>query len=233
MFVSTKFNAAAVALLALVIVPAPLLPPLGLTGQVQALLGVSWTTAYLAATLGLHTALYGSLGVVAACTVSPGKKRPHRWLQLLIVPVVVVGIAVLVRSLKLGHVPMLANAAVPMAACALGVVCGLLLRQRGWRATLVATLVVAAGMVWAYWPGVSSELSRATEGQLRRIVATAPQLPSETTSAEDHAGWQRDGHLGMRVNALIAELAFRLASESCKRFRFMLGSSPFGHCWCC
>jgi hypothetical protein len=90
----------------------------------------------------------------------------------------VVGIAVLVRSLKLGHVPMLANAAVPMAACVLGVVFGLLLRQRSWRATVGATLVLAAGMVWAYWPGVSSELSRTTAMQLRRIVDTAPHLPS-------------------------------------------------------
>jgi hypothetical protein len=159
-------------------VPAPLLPPLGLTGWVQSLLGVSWQTAYLAAAIGLHIALYGSLGMVAACAVSPGKKQRQRWLQLLIVPVVVVGIAVLVRSLKLGHVPMLANAAVPMAACTLGVVLGLLLRQHGWRATLVATLVLAAGMLWAYWPGVSSQLSRATAVQLRRIVDTAPQLPS-------------------------------------------------------
>src|SRR5262245_6496500 len=142
MVASTKSTvAAAVALLALVSVPAPLLPPLGLTGKVQSILGVSWQTAYLAAAIGLHIALYSSLGMVAACAVSPGTKRRQCWLQLLIVPVVVVGIAVLVRSLKLGHVLMLANAAVPMAACALGVVFGLLFRQHGWRATLVATLV--------------------------------------------------------------------------------------------
>jgi hypothetical protein len=134
MFASTQSKAAAVVLLALVIVPAPLLPPLGLTGKVQAILGVSWQTAYLAAAIGLHMALYASLGVVAAFAVGPGKTPRQHWLQLLIVPVVVVGIAVLVRSLKLGHVPMLANAAVPMAACALGVVFGLLFRQRGWRA---------------------------------------------------------------------------------------------------
>jgi hypothetical protein len=179
MFASTTSTAAtAVALLALVIVPAPLLPPLGVTGQVQSLLGVSWTTAYLAAAIGLHLALYGALGVVAAFAGGPGKKPRQRWLHLVIVPVVVVGMAVLVRSLKLGHVPMLANAAVPMAACALGVVCGLLWRQHGWRATLVATVVLAAGLVWAYWPGVSSQLSHATAVQLRRIVDSAPQLPS-------------------------------------------------------
>jgi hypothetical protein len=101
MFASTQSKAAAVALLALVIVPAPLLPPLGLTERVHSLLGVSWATAYLAAAIGVHMALYGALGVVAAFAVGPGKTPRRRWLQLLSVPVVVVGIVVLVRSLKL------------------------------------------------------------------------------------------------------------------------------------
>jgi hypothetical protein len=69
MFASTKSKAAAVALLALVIIPAPLLPPLGLTGKGQSILGVSGKTAYLAAASGLHMVLYGALGVVAACAV--------------------------------------------------------------------------------------------------------------------------------------------------------------------
>jgi hypothetical protein len=59
---SAKSKAAAVVLLALVTVPAPLLPPLGLTGKVQSCLGVSWKTAWLVAVVGLYVALYGSLG---------------------------------------------------------------------------------------------------------------------------------------------------------------------------
>ena len=93
MFVSTKSQAAVVVLLALVTVPAPLLP-LGLTGKVQSCLDVSWKTAWLVAVVGLHVALYGSLGVVVAFAVDPAKKRTHRWLQLVIVPVLVVAIAV-------------------------------------------------------------------------------------------------------------------------------------------
>jgi hypothetical protein len=82
MFASTKSKvAAAVVLLALAIVPAPLLPPLGLTGRVQSLLGVSWQTAYLAAAIGLHMALYGALGVMAAFAVGPGKTPRQRWLR--------------------------------------------------------------------------------------------------------------------------------------------------------
>jgi hypothetical protein len=178
MFVSAKSKAAAVVLLALVTVPAPLLPPLGLTGKVQSYLGVSWKTAWLIAVVGLHVALYGSLGVVAAFAVDPAKKRTHRWLQLVIVPVLVVAIAVLVRSLKLGHVPLLANALIPMASCTVGIVLGLTLRQHGWRVTLIAMCVLLGALVWAYWPGVGSELSRATQTQLRRLVEASSGLPS-------------------------------------------------------
>jgi len=110
MFASTRSKAsAAVVLLALLIVPVPLLPPLGLTGKLQSVLGLSWKTAYLVATIGLLVTLCGSLGVV--------------------------GIALVVRSVKLGHVPVLANAVVPVAACALGVVIGLLFRQLRLRQT--------------------------------------------------------------------------------------------------
>jgi hypothetical protein len=221
MFASTQSKAAAaVVLLALVIIPAPLLPPLGLTGKVQAILGVSWTTAYLAAAIGLHMALYGALGVVAAFAIGPGKTPRQRWLQLLIVPVVVVGMAVLVRSLKLGYVPMLANAAVPMAACGLGVAFGLLLRQRGWRATLVATVVLAAGMLWAYWPGGSSELSGATAVQLRRIVDISPQLPS---------GDERFGVLLQTVFAPMPSTAVRLSALEHNRAAILALGIALGH----
>lgn len=177
MFPSAKAKiAAGVVLLALAIVPAPLLPPLGLAGKVQSVFGVGWKAAYFITTIGLQVALYGSLGVVAAFAVGPGNKRRHQWLQLLLIPLVVVGLAVVIRSLKLGHVPMFANAIVPMAACVLGVVMGLLFRQRGWRVTLCAMVVLLVGLFWVYWPGVSSELGRTTERQLRRLVDAAPKL---------------------------------------------------------
>jgi len=177
MFASTKTKAAAtVVLVALMLVPAPLLPPLGLAGKLQAILGVGWKTAYLAAAIGLHVALYGSLGVVAAFAVEPGKSSRRHWLQLVIVPFVVVGVAVVIRSLKLGHVPMFANAVMPIAACILGVVLGLLFRQHGWRVTLLALAVLLVGLLWAYWPGVSSNLSRATDAQLRRLVESSTKL---------------------------------------------------------
>ena len=179
MFASTKNKAAAaVVLLVLLIVPAPLLPPLGLAGNLQSVLGISWKIGYLVATIGLYVALYGSLGVVAAFAAGPGSSRRRHLLQLVIVPAMVIAIAVVVRSVKLGHVPMFANAIIPIVACALGVVAGLLFRQHGWRVTLTMMVILAAGLLWAYWPGVPSELSRATDAQLRRLVDVAPGLPS-------------------------------------------------------
>ncbi len=171
--------AAAVVLLALVIVPAPLLPPLGLAGMVQSFFHVGWKAAYLVSAIGLQIALFGSLGTVAAFAVGPGKSGRQRWLQLLFVPLVVVGITVLVRSLKLGYVPMLANAVVQMAACAFGVTAGLLFRQKGWQVTLAATLVLALGLSWAYWPVASSELSSATIAKLQQLVASVGKIPAE------------------------------------------------------
>ena len=179
MFSSKKTKiAAAVVLLTLVLVPAPLLPPLGLTGKVQSTFHVNWKAAFLVTTLALHVVLYGSLGVVSAFAAGPARNRRHRIKQLIILPVVVIGLATLVRSLKLGHVPVLANAVLPLSACALGTIIGLLLRQSGWRVALASMVVVLLSLLWAYWPGVSSELSRASESRLRKLVAAASTFPS-------------------------------------------------------
>ena len=146
--------------------------------MVQSFFHVGWKAAYLVSAIGLQIALFGSLGTVAAFAVGPGKSGRQRWLQLLLVPLVVVGIAVLVRSLKLGYVPMLANAVVQMAACAFGVTAGLLFRQKGWQVTLAATLVLALGLSWAYWPVASSKLSNATIAKLQQLVASAGKIPA-------------------------------------------------------
>ncbi len=176
MFASTKSRVAVgVALLALVLLPAPLLPPLGLAQAVHASLGLSWKVAYFLCVVGLQTTLYGSLGAITAFAVGPGEKPLARWLRLVLLPVVVVGVALLIRVAKLGHWPMLANIIVPVSACTLGVVAGLLFRQHGWRVTVAAIGLLLLGLGWASWPGQATGLSRATEMQLQRIVAASPQ----------------------------------------------------------
>ncbi len=165
-------------LLALVLVPAPLLPPSALVATVQSALGLGRSAAYLAAVLALHTAFYGSLGVLAALAVTPGATPRARWARLGLAPVLVVGSALLVRSLKLGHVPMLANAAVPMAACAAGTAIGLLCRQHGVRATLITSVLLGALLAALHWPGVRDATRQDIEARLQRIVAAGPTLPS-------------------------------------------------------
>ncbi|MCL4787685.1 MAG: hypothetical protein KJ070_12970 [Verrucomicrobia bacterium] len=221
MFASATSRAAAAAvLLALLILPAPLLPPLGLAGQLQSALGIGWKPAYLIATIGLHVVLYGSLGVVAAFAVGPGPSTRQQRLRMMILPVMVVGIAVLVRSVKLGHVPMFANAVVPIAACALGVGIGFLFRQRGWRVTLVALVVLLAGLLWACWPAVSSDLGRNTEAQLRRLVESSPG---------SEAGEERFGVLLQTVFAPMPSATARATAVEHNRAAILALGIAIGH----
>lgn len=168
---------AAVAL-ALVLVPAPLLPPAGLVAAVQSMLGCGRPPAYLIAVIGLHVLLYGALGATAAFAVDPGASSRQRWLRFLLVPIVVVGIALVVRSLKLGHVPMLTNAIVPMVACGFGAAVAVGFRQHGLRSTVLVTAILLATVGVLHWPGASAVERRGIEAQLQRFVAAGPTLPS-------------------------------------------------------
>ena len=170
--------AAVVVLLALMVVPAPLLPPFALVGALQSTLGAGRAPAYLVAAIGLHAVFYGALGALAALAVDPGRTRRGRLVRLLVVPVVVVGVAVLLRSLKLGHWPMLENAVVPMAACALGTAVGLAFRQHGWRPTLAVVSTLAVLLAVLRWPGVDDGARRSVATVLQRFVAAGPTLPA-------------------------------------------------------
>lgn len=172
-----RFTAAGAILLALVIVPAPLLPPHRLAEAVQAMTGVGWKAAYLATAVGLQISLYGSLGVLATLIVNRASTRGWRLLQILVVPLVVVGLAAVVRFLKLGHVPMLPNVVVAVAACLFGFALGFSLLYRGWKSALFVAVTVVAATLWGFLGAGSAELSRDTEVQLRRLVAAIPAHP--------------------------------------------------------
>src|SRR6266550_5016246 len=85
---------ASVVLLALMAVPAPLLPPHRLAQLVQSTLGVGWMTGYLAAAVGLQGAFYVSLGVLASFVVNRAPTLQRRLLQLVTMPMIVVSLAV-------------------------------------------------------------------------------------------------------------------------------------------
>src|SRR4029434_337641 len=116
--------------------------------------------------------------VLAALTV---KGAPTLWrllLQLLVVPLVVVGVALAIRSVKLGHLPRWATAVIPVSACMFGVRLGLGLRNLGWKVTLPIAAAVIGAVLWIFLGGASAEVSRATELTLGRLVAAGPSLPA-------------------------------------------------------
>lgn len=130
-----KLLAAGVILLALILVPAPLLPPHHLSEAVEAVLGISWQAAYFVAALGLRSCFYGALGVLAAFTVKRAPARRGLWLQIVVVPVIVIGTALLIRSLKVGYMPEWINTVIPIAACLVGVALGFGFAYRAGKVT--------------------------------------------------------------------------------------------------
>jgi len=172
-----KAGAIAIVLLALLLVPAPLLPPHRLAEALQSVTGVGWMAAYLLAAIGLQAVFYASLGLLASTTVHRAPTLPGRALQVVIVPLAVVAVAVLIRSIKLGHLPMLANAVVPIVACLVGAGLGLGLLYRAWKAALFVAVIVIGAATWGLHSGASASLSRDTEAHLRRLVAAGPDFP--------------------------------------------------------
>ena len=173
-----KWAAGGSVLLALLIVPAPLLPPHRLAEAVQSMLGVGWKAAYLVAAVGLQIGFYSSLGVLAALAVNRAPTLRGLFLQIVVVPLIVVGVAMVVRSVKLGHLPMWASAAIPVSACMLGVRLGLSLLYWGWKVTLPVATVGIGAVLWSFLGGASAELGRATEAHLGRLAAAGAMTPA-------------------------------------------------------
>ncbi|HEX4793207.1 MAG TPA: hypothetical protein VH370_05415 [Humisphaera sp.] len=178
-FSNRKTMVAAAVLLLLLIVPAPLLPPHRVARAAQSVLGIGWAKAYFVAAIGLQTVFYGALGVLAAFAVNPAPTPRRRLLQIGILPLVVVGVALLIRSLKLGHLPLWINAAVPIAACLVGVGLGLGMLYRRAKVTLLVAAALIGVTLWQLLGGTSAELTLATKAHLQRLVAAANQIPAD------------------------------------------------------
>ena len=189
-------------LLALLVMPVPLLPPHALAELAQSTLGTSWKAAYLVAAMGLQSVFYASIGVLATFALRRALTLRGRLLQVALVPWVVVAAGIIVRSVKAGHVPVWTNAIVPIVACLVGVGLGLGILYRNWKATLSVTVVVIGAALWVWLAGPSSALSRATEIRLRRLVAADSALP---------AG---DARFGLLMQAAFAPLSNRAAQAS-------------------
>jgi hypothetical protein len=173
-----RLAAALIVLTALVIVPAPLLPPHKLAEGVQSLLGVGWKGAYLISALGLHVAFYGSLGALAVLAANRAPTWRGALSQVAFVPLVIVAVVVIIRSVKLGHLPMFTNAVLPIVACMFGAFLGLGLRYLGWKVSLPLTFAMAGASLWSFLSGPSGKVTQETELCLRHLVAAGPSLPS-------------------------------------------------------
>jgi hypothetical protein len=189
-----KLALAGVVVLTLLLLPAPLLPPHRVAEGVQSLLGVSWMAAYFLAAMGLYIALYSSLGAIAVFALPRASTRGRHLLQLVCLPPLVAGVALIMRIVKLGFVPVLGNALIPLLACFLGAAFGTLFISSNWRPALAAIGITLVGLGWALFPSSSSALSRETEAQLRELVANARDLPSG------------DGRLGILFRTAFAPL---------------------------
>lgn len=172
-----RIAAATLLVLALFLIPAPLLPPHRLAEIVQSALGLQWKAAYLAAALGLQTVTYGALGLLAAFAAARAETIHRRLLHVVLIPVVTVAAAILIRSLLLGFVPIWINAVVPILACVVGTWFGLGLRSERPYVAIALLALMAGGAVWMLLGSSSGELTRHTETRLRHLVAAGPQLP--------------------------------------------------------
>jgi hypothetical protein len=176
--VGYRLAAAIAVLVALLFVPAPLLPPHRLAEATQLMLGLGWKVAYLAATIGIEIVFYGSIGILTAFIVKRGNTWQSRLFQTLVVPLVVIGLAMIIRSLKVGHLPVWINAAIPVAACLLGVWLGLSLIYRRWLVILILIAIVAGVAFWGLRGGTTATLTQATENHLQRLIAASSTIPA-------------------------------------------------------
>ncbi|HEY3406245.1 MAG TPA: hypothetical protein VGK59_22815 [Ohtaekwangia sp.] len=163
---------------ALLYVPVPLLPPHRLAEAIQWRLGIGWKTAYLLAAVGLQSTFYFLIGVLSAFIVRRAATWQKRLGQVVLVPVIVVVIALIIRSVKEGHFPIWINTVIPAGACFVGAWLGLgLFYRRGF--AMLTILFIAAGVtLWGLSGGTSAELSHATEDCLRKLIASNSNLPS-------------------------------------------------------
>jgi hypothetical protein len=161
----------------LLIVPTPLLPPHRLSESIQKMLGVGWKSAYLAASVLIQLAFYGSLGIVSAFIVKRTQTVHGRLLKIILIPIVVIGLALVIRSVKVGYFPVWVNAVIPMVACTIGVWLGLGLLYRRLKLMIFVVVVVSGAALWMLFGGTSHSLTHATRDQLKKLVAASSTIP--------------------------------------------------------
>jgi hypothetical protein len=168
--------ALAIITLALALLPVPLLPPHGIAEWIMAAAGEQWRTSYILAVVGIRAVFYGALGVVAALGLGAAKTTRGRILEILLVPLAVITLGLVIRSLKAGHLPVAAQLVVPVVSCALGTWIGLAARYRRVPATLFAMTALLGLALWTLLGGMPSKVASASAEHLRHLIAEASAL---------------------------------------------------------
>ncbi|HPH45540.1 MAG TPA: hypothetical protein PLJ60_02000 [Chryseolinea sp.] len=166
-----------VVVLMLLLAPIPLLPPHRFSEAIQGILGVGWKPAYLAATILLQLGFYGALGIVAAFMVVRAQTVRKRLLQVVLIPIIVIGLALIIRSAKGGYFPIWINTAIPMVACCIGVWLGLGLLYQRLKLMIFIVMVIIGVASWGLFGGTSPRLTHATRDQLRKLVSASASIP--------------------------------------------------------
>ncbi len=161
----------------LLIVPTPLLPPYRLSEAIQRMFGLGWKAAYLASTILLQLAFYGFLGFVAAFVVKRAQTARRRLLQIILIPIIIISVALIIRSLKGGYFPVYINAAIPMVACSIGVWLGLGLLYQRLKLVIFLVVMLAGTALWGLFGGTSARLTHATREQLKKLTDASTRIP--------------------------------------------------------
>jgi hypothetical protein len=100
-----------------------------------------------------------------------------RVLQLVVLPLIVITVALCIRSLKAGHLPVWVNAVVPAIACLVGVILGLGSVYRHWKVSLSIVMLITGGVLSLLLYRGPTAIRKATETSLRHMIAAGPYLP--------------------------------------------------------
>jgi hypothetical protein len=145
----------------------------------QAVSGISWNLAYLATALILQSVFYGLLGALAGTALTPASTFRGRLFQIGIVPFAIVGVAFFIRAIRAGHLPVWVNAVIPVVSCLIGVITGLALIQRQWKAILTITALVLGVALGGMLGRSSSTLTIDAKARLEELVSVGPDLPRD------------------------------------------------------
>lgn len=176
----TSFRALAstsIVLFALLIAPAPLLPPHSLTEAMQAVSGISWNFAYMATALILQSVFYGLLGTLAATALTSASTFRGRLLQIGIIPFAIVGLGLFIRAIRAGHLPVSVNVVIPVVSCLIGAITGLALVHRQWKPMLTITALVLGISLGGIIGRSSSTLGIDTKARLEKLASVGSDLP--------------------------------------------------------